>query len=415
MINPEFLLEHLEEYKENLRKRQAKVEHFQLEKIVILLKQKKALTQRIQALQEERNRIAKTQEGKERGKEVKEEIQKHEAEVKEVQTQLYDLLLRLPNMASNDVPEGVSERANVVLREVGKKPEIKEPKDYITLAGPLIDTKRATKVAGTRFGYVFGDVALLEFALIQLAFDTLLPKGFTLVVPPVMIKPKVFEGIGRLTPEQKSERYHLDQDDLYLVGSAEHTIGPLHMDEILEEKNLPLRYLGFSSCFRREAGSYGKDTKGILRVHQFDKVEMFSFATPEKSEEEHQFLLSCQEELMQKLELPYRVTQICSGDLGFTDYKAYDIETWLPGQGTYRETHSCSNTTDFQARGVNIKYKLQSTNYKLRTNYVHMLNATAFAIGRMIIAVLENYQQADASILIPKVLQTYMGKERILS
>jgi len=405
MINPEFLLEHLEEYKENLRKRQAKVEHFQLEKIVILLKQKKALTQRIQALQEERNRIAKTQEGKERGKEVKEEIQKHEAEVKEVQTQLYDLLLRLPNMASNDVPEGVSERANVVLREVGKKPEIKEPKDYITLAGPLIDTKRATKVAGTRFGYVFGDVALLEFALIQLAFDTLLPKGFTLVVPPVMIKPKVFEGIGRLTPEQKSERYHLDQDDLYLVGSAEHTIGPLHMDEILEEKNLPLRYLGFSSCFRREAGSYGKDTKGILRVHQFDKVEMFSFATPEKSEEEHQFLLSCQEELMQKLELPYRVMQICSGDLGFTDYKSYDIETWLPGQGTYRETHSCSNTTDFQSRRLNIKVRRKDGTLE----FLHMLNGTAFAIGRTLIAILENYQQEDGSVRVPDVLQPYMG------
>lgn len=415
MINPDILLERLDAYKENLRKRQANVERFELERVVELLKQKKELGQQIQTLQAERNTIAKSQGQQEdlklKGKEIKEKLQGLEQKAKEIQEQLPDLLLRLPNIISDEVPLGRDDSENVVVREVGEKRDIQNPKDYLQLAGPLVDTERAGKVSGTRFGYLFGDLVLLEFALVKLAYDTLLPKGFMPVMPPVMIKPEVFMGMGRLTPEQKDERYRLDQDDVYLVGSAEHTIGPIHMDEILEEKELPKRYVGFSSCFRREAGSYGKDTKGILRVHQFDKVEMFSFAVPGKSEEEHQFLLSCQEELMQKLELPYRVVQICSGDIGFTDYKAFDIETWLPGQGMYRETQSCSNTADFQARGVNVRYRPSDAK---KTEFVHMLNATAFAIGRMLIAILENYQQADGSVAVPKALLDYVGKDRIL-
>ena len=432
VINPDILLENLEGYKENLRKRQADIEHFQLERIAELLKQKKELARQIQELQTRRNAVANTledslntpftrntQEGsadkgeglRVQGKEIKKKIQEREEKSKEIQQELQNLALRLPNMLSSDVPVGKDESENALVREVGQKPAIENPKDYLELAGPLIDTQRASKVTGPRFGYLFGDVALLEFALIDLALETLLPKGFILAVPPVIIKPEVFMGMGRLTPEQKDERYHLDQDNLYLVGSAEHTLGPIHMDEVLAESELPKRYLGFSTCFRREAGSYGKDTKGILRVHQFDKVEMFSFAKPKGSEEEQQFLLACQEELMQKLELPYRVMQICSGDMGFTDYKAYDIDTWLPGQGKYRETHSCSNTSDFQARGVNVKYRPTTNDKRPTTNYVHMLNATALAIGRMIIAILENYQQPDGSVAIPKALQKYMGKD----
>jgi len=323
-----------------------------------------------------------------------------------------DLLSRIPNIPFDDVTVGKDESENKVLREVGVKPEFDfAPKDYLTLGEKLglIDVKRASEVSGSRFGYILRDAALLEFALIQLAFDTLTKKGFIPAVPPVMIKPKVYEGMGRLAADQKDERYYFEKDDVYLVGSSEHTMGPIHMNDTFEEEALPKRYVAFSTCFRREAGSYGKDTKGILRVHQFDKVEMFSFAHPEHSEEEHKFLLSCQEELMQKLEIPYRVVEICTGDMGWTDARQFDVETWFPGQGSYRETNSCSNTTDFQSRGMNIKYKTKDGNKKL----IHMLNATGFAIGRVLIGIIENGQTKEGTIKVPKVLQAYVGKEEI--
>ncbi len=323
-----------------------------------------------------------------------------------------DLLSRIPNIPFEDVTIGKDESENKVLREVGTKPEFDfAPKDYLTLGEKLglIDVKRASEVSGSRFGYILRDAALLEFALIQLAFDTLTKKGFIPAVPPVMIKPKVYEGMGRLAADQKDERYYFEKDDVYLVGSSEHTMGPIHMNDVFEEEALPKRYVAFSTCFRREAGSYGKDTKGILRVHQFDKVEMFSFAHPEHSEEEHKFLLSCQEELMQKLEIPYRVVEICTGDMGWTDARQFDVETWFPGQGSYRETNSCSNTTDFQSRGMNIKYKTKDGNKKL----IHMLNATGFAIGRVLIGIIENGQTKEGNIRVPKVLQAYVGKEVI--
>ena len=211
--------------------------------------------------------------------------------------------------------------------------------------------------------------------------------------------------MGRLAPGEEDERYYIPKDDIYLIGSAEHTIGPLHMQEILEEKDLPKRYLGFSTCFRREAGSYGKDVKGILRSHQFDKMEMFSFVVPENSEKEHKFLCSIEEKLIQGLKLPYQVVEICTGDMGFTDAKQYDIETWIPSQKKYRETHSCSNTTDYQARGIDCRYRKKDG----KLEYVHMLNATAIAIGRTLIAIIENYQQKDGNVLIPQVLQPYLN------
>ncbi len=330
------------------------------------------------------------------------------------------LLSRVPNIPDASWPVGRGEHENVTLREVGEKPKFAfVPKDYLTLAESLgiVDVERASKVSGSRFGYLFGESVLLEFALVQFAFSRLVKKGFRPVVPPDMIKPSVYRGMGRLAGGQEEERYYLPADDLFLIGSAEHTIGPIHADEVLEEKQLPIRYAGFSSCFRREAGSYGKDTKGILRVHQFDKVELFSFAHPEKSNDEHLFLLSVQEELLGALGLHYRVVQNCTGDMGFTDARQYDIETWLPGQsgpdgslGNYRETNSCSNTTDFQARGVNVKYRP----VKGGPQFVHMLNATCFAIGRILIAIIENYQQKDGSIVVPEVLRLYTGFDRIV-
>jgi seryl-tRNA synthetase len=368
------------------------------------------LTAKIDALRAEQKKAGDERDIN-RAKELKAEIAPAEEQLKELAQTRAEILDSIPNMPFGDVPRGKDETENKVVREVGKKPEFDFPvKDYLSLAEKLnlIDVEQSAKVSGSRFGYLKNEAVLLEFALVKLVFDTLLSEGFSPVVPPVMIKPENYQKMGRLAGAQKDERYYLPKDDLYLVGSSEHTIGPMHMDYTFEEGELPKRYIGFSTCFRKEAGSYGKDTKGILRVHQFDKVELFSFAHPEKSEDEHKFLLSCQEKLMQALELPYRVVEICTGDMGWTDARQFDIETWLPGQGTYRETNSCSNTTDFQARGINARHKT-----KEGSEYVHMLNGTGFAIGRMIIAILENGQTADGHIKVPKVLQAYLGKEVI--
>lgn len=345
-------------------------------------------------------------------KKVKTELQDVDGQLPTLEKQRDDLLNRLPNLPADSWLEGKGEVDNKTLREVGAKRAFDfAPKDYLTLAENLgiIDVERGAKVAGSRFGYLFGDAALLEFALVRLALEHLTAKGFTAVVPPVMIKPDVYRGMGRLAGSQEEERYYFPKDELYLVGSSEHTIGPIHMNETLPEKDLPRRYVGFSTCFRREAGTYGKDTKGILRVHQFDKVELFAFAKPEESEKEHAFLLSCQEELMQLLGLHYHVVQICTGDMGWTDAAQYDINTWLPGQNAYRETNSCSNTTDFQARGINAKYKSADGN-----RLVHTLNATAFAIGRMIIAIIENYQNADGTVTIPEILRPFMMGKTVI-
>ncbi len=332
-----------------------------------------------------------------------------------------EILEGLPNLPYDDVLVGKDEKENKVLREVGEKPKFSvkggfEPKDYLTLGEKLgiIDVKKAAEVAGSRFGYLMKEAALMEFGLVKLALEILVKEGFLPVVPPVMIKPEVFAGMGRLAASQKEERYYLPKDELYLAGSAEHTVGPLHMNDVLEEKDLPRRYVAFSSCFRREAGSYGKDTKGILRLHQFDKVEMFSFAKSEDSEKEHEFLLRMQEKLVQALKLPYRVMEICTGDMGWTDARQYDIEIWMPGQKEYRETNSCSNTTDFQARGINAKYRMSEVRgKKSEVRYVHMLNATAFAIGRMIIAIIENYQTKEGTVMVPEILREFVGKEEI--
>ncbi len=324
------------------------------------------------------------------------------------------ILTQIPNIPFDDVPVGDDESGNKEIKQVGKKPVFRfTPRDYLSVAEELgiIDVKKASQVAGTRFGYLLRDAALLEFALIQLALNTLISRGFIPIIPPVMLRTKLLAGMGRLAPGDERERYYFPEDDLYLAGSAEHTIGPFHMNETLDEKQLPLRYVGFSTCFRREAGSYGKDTKGILRVHQFDKVEMFSFTTPAQSEKELRLLLSIQEELMGKLELPYRVVEVCTGDMGWTDARQYDIEAWLPSEERYRETHSASNTTDFQARGIGAKYKPRNGE---KPYYLHMLNATAFAIGRMVIAIIENYQTKQGSVRVPKALQKYMGKKEIV-
>ncbi|MEK9130211.1 MAG: serine--tRNA ligase [Patescibacteria group bacterium] len=381
---------------------------------------RKIFLQEIDKLRKTRNEIAeqikmdfsKKDELIEKGKNIKEEILKIEKESEEIEKEFNKLMYLIPNIPLSDVKIGRGEEDNEILRHEGIISQFDfKPQSYVELAEKLdlIDTKRAAKISGSRFGYLKNEAALLEFALLQFVSQNLIKENFIPIIPPVMIKRQPMAAMGYLIRGEE-EIYYLPKDELYLVGTSEQSIGPMHCDEIFEEKNLPKRYLGFSSCFRREAGSYGKDTKGILRVHQFDKLEMFSFCRPEDSEKEHQFLLSMEEKLIQLLEIPYRVIKMCTGDLGDSAAKKFDLEAWLPGQNEFREITSTSNCTDFQARRLNIRYR----NKNNQSNFVHTLNGTAFAIGRIIIAILENYQQADGSIKIPNALRPYMNNKEFI-
>ena len=413
MLDIKYIRENPDKIKQACEKKKVKCD---IGRILELDEKRRELLSEIEELKAGQNKISSQGQGDkkeiEKAKELKGKIKNREPELAEVEEELNQLALQVPNPPLDDVPVGESEKDNQVLREEGEKPKFDfTPRDYLDLAEDLdiIDVKRAAKVSGTRFGYLKGEAALFEFALVQLAFETLAKEGFIPVIPPVMLKRKAMEGMGYLD-RGEDEVYHLEKDDLFLIGTSEQSVGAMHLDEIFEEKELPKRYVGFSTCFRREAGAYGKDTKGILRVHQFDKVEMFSFCQPDKSEEEHQFLLDQEEKLMKLLKLPYRVINICTGDLGDPAAKKWDIEAWMPGQNQYRETHSTSNCTDWQARRLNIRYK-----EKGGVSFVHTLNGTAFAIGRILIAILENCQQADGSVVVPEVLRKYLpgGMERI--
>ncbi len=326
------------------------------------------------------------------------------ARTKELSAQLENLLYQIPNLPADDVKIGRDETENEEIRKVGvwEKQNFKI-KDHLSLGEALdvIDTKRAAKAVGSRFGYLKNGGALLELALVNYAFEILRPHGFQPIIPPVLLRAESLRGMGYLEHGGEQETYHLSKDDLYLIGTAEQAIGPMHADEIFTEAELPCRYVGYSPCFRREAGAYGKDTRGIFRVHQFEKVEMFSFTRPDQSDGEQEFFLALEEKMMQGLGLPYRVVKICTGDLGAPAARKYDLEVWLPSENRYRETHSNSNTTDFQARRLKIRYQRKGG----KNEFVHTVNGTALAIGRTIIAILENYQQADGSVVIPEVLQ----------
>ncbi len=381
--------------------------------VLDLDKEKRALMTEIETLKAEQNKISRggveNQAIFAQAREIKEKIKSLEPQLEKVDAELKDLLLQLPNIPFDDVPVGEDDSKNVVLRHVGHKPMFlfSKPKDYMDLgtALDLIDTERAGKVAGSRFGYLKNELPLLEFALIKLVMDTVRKEGFVPIIPPVMLKEEMARGTGYFEATDEKEAYYLPEDKMYLAGTSEQSLISMHANEVLNEKDLPLRYVGFSTCFRREAGSYGKDTKGILRVHQFDKLEMVIFSKPEDSKKEHELILSIEEKLMKQLGLPYQVISICTGDLGRPAAKKYDIETWLPSENKYRETHSSSNCTDFQARRLNMRYK--DKNGKMQ--FVHTLNGTAFAIGRILIMIMENYQQKDGSIKVPKVLQKYAG------
>ena len=434
MLDIKFIRENQEKVKDGLKKKGVDLD---LDKLLMADERRRAKIKEVDDLRARHNKLSAEIAGllgTDREEQInvsaagKRDIESSEAELRRLEEEFTSLMYKIPNLPDENVPVGEGESENKVLREVGKKTKFDfKPRSYMELGEKLdlIDTERAAKVSGTRFGYLKHEAPLLEFALIQFAFDFVRDeknikniieknglfvnfKPFIPVVPPVLIKPEAMKAMG-YTERGGDEIYFLEKDNLYLVGTAEQSVGPMHMNEVFEEENLPHRHIAFSTCFRREAGSYGKDTKGIIRVHQFDKAEMFVFTTPETSKDEHKLILGIEEKLMQALGLPYRVINICSGDLGDPAAAKYDIEAWLPGQndgkGEYRETHSTSNTTDFQSRRLNIKVRRKNG----KTEFLHMLNGTAFAVGRMIIAILENYQQKDGSVKIPEVLQKYTG------
>ncbi|PIU24098.1 serine--tRNA ligase [Candidatus Berkelbacteria bacterium CG08_land_8_20_14_0_20_39_8] len=331
-------------------------------------------------------------------------------ETDQAQKEFTEIMLAIPNPPADDVMDGASDKDNKVNRTVGELPKFSfKPQDHVELGEKLdlIDIERAGKISGSRFYFLKNELVQLEFALIQYALEILTAEKFTPMIPPILLNRETMTGAGYL-PAGEDEIYKT-QDDLFLAGTSEQPLAGYHSGEIVDEKNLPLRYTGFSSCFRREAGSHGKDVRGILRAHQFDKIEMFSFCTPKDSEKEHEYLVSLEEKIVSGLGLPYQIIDICAGDLGAPAVKKYDIETWMPGQNQYRETHSCSNCSDFQARRLNIRFRDKDG----KVSPLHTLNGTAIAIGRMLIAIMENGQQKDGSIKIPEVLHKFLNFKEI--
>lgn len=304
-------------------------------------------------------------------------------------------LVPLPNLPASDAAQN-----DLVLREVGEPAmPVPSPRDHLELAGAMIDTDHGARLSGSRFAYLRGDLVLVELALVRWTLELLRDRGFEPVIPPVLVRERALYGTGFL-PDTEQQIYRLPEDELYLVGTSEVALASLHDGEILDADSLPLRYAGFSPCFRREAGAAGRDTRGIFRVHQFDKVEMFSLVAPEDSEGEHERILAVEEEIMAALGIPYRVVNIAVGDLGNSAAKKYDIEAWLPAQGRYRELTSCSNTTDYQARRLDIRLRAPGR----RPEILHTLNGTAVAVGRTLIALLENGQREDGSVALPACL-----------
>jgi len=340
-------------------------------------------------------------------------LRQQEEALRTVEAELEPLLRALPNLPDASVPVGADPSANVVVRTWGTPPDLGfPPRDHVDLGLRLgiLDLERGAKVAGSRFYFLVGDGALLEMALIRYALDFILARGFLPVIPPFLVKPEVITGAWGGAGLDAQQTYRLADDDLALIGTSEQSLAGYRMDEILEEERLPIRLAGLSWCFRREAGSYGREIRGLYRVHQFDKVEMFSYCHPDHSWSEHEFLLATEEALLQSLGIPYRVVVLCTGDLGQSSAKTYDIEAWLPGRGEYGEVTSCSNTTDFQARRLRIRFRPRGGG----TEYVHTLNGTALATSRALIALLEIYQQADGSVHLPEVLAPYLGGRTVL-
>lgn len=407
-----------------------------LDQILSLDDERKNLSQRIDALRQERNQIsAKMKDGKpdqsliEKGKTIKKDLSELESKLSEVEKEYISQLKTVPNVPEDDVPVGLSEDENEVAEVVGKPRDFDfTPKNHFEI-GQIrgwIDKERAAKVTGARFVYIKGDMVKLQMAIVNFVMDSLSDervikeiveksgldgvstKPFTLVLPPLMLRTDIYDAMDRLEPQE--DRYKIEGEDLWLQGSAEHVLGSMHAGEIFTEEEMPVRYLGYATSFRQEAGTYGKDMEGIIRMHQFDKLEMESFSTKETSRKEHELFVAIQRWLLEQLLLPYRVIRKCTYDIGKPDARGIDMEVWLPGQNKYRETHTADYMTDYQSRRLSTRVRRENGEVEL----VHTNDATAFALGRIMIAIIENYQNEDATVRVPEILRKYMNGKEIL-
>jgi seryl-tRNA synthetase len=413
MIDPRLLREDPDLIAESLRRRGSKID---LDALIALDAEHRAALQeaeRLRAAQKEAGKEIATLEGEAKQAAI-DQVASLAAQVKEATARADELAekfrlawLEVPNLVDPTAADGFTEEDNLEIKRFGEPASGGIDHARLGEALDIIDTERAAKVSGSRFGYLKGKGALLELSLVRWAMDHLYEAGFTPMIPPVLVREHALEGTG-FFPEAREQVYEIPKDELFLVGTSEVPLAAYHGDEIFDADQLPIRYAGFSTCFRREAGTYGKDTAGIFRVHQFDKVEMFVFTTPDASKDEHERLLSVEEELVQQLEVPYRVVNVAAGDLGASAAKKYDIEAWFPSEQNFREITSCSNTTDYQARRLKIRFRDEGGN-----TIVHTLNGTACAVGRTILTILENHQQPDGSVVIPTALRRYTGFDTI--
>lgn len=417
MLDLKALRENTDQFKKALAKKKVSAEV--VDQMLSLDEQKRELQTKLEGLQAEQNQLAKSipkasaEERPalvEKSKLLKDELKAAEPKLAELEKQLNDLLFNTPNAPHDSVPEGKDEHDNVEMKKWGEIPKIDAPLDHVELGKKLdiLDLDRAGKIAGARFAVLKGAGAKLERALAAFMLDRQTAAGYSEIIPPYLVNAESLFGTGNL-PKFEEDLFKVPHNEsaLYLIPTAEVPVTNLYRDEILEEAKLPIRHCAFTPCFRSEAGSYGKDTKGIIRQHQFHKVELVTFTTPEQAETEHERLTRDAEKILEELELPYRRILLCGGDMGFSSTKTYDLEVWIPSQNTYREISSCSWFTDYQARRAAIRYKGEST--KGKTHLVHTLNGSGLAVGRTWVAVVENYQQPDGSIAIPAILQPYMN------
>jgi len=395
----------------------------QVDELLRLDARRRELLPEVEGAQSQRKSLSKEiGEAKQRGEdaeglvarvgELKQAIESGSAELERVEARLEAIAAALPNLPDPEAPDGDSEEDAAVLREVGEPPSFDfEPRDHLEIGAALglIDIESAAAVSGSRFAYLKGDLVLAELALVRWAIELLRGEGYEPVVPPVLVREQALYGTG-FFPGDRDQIYEIPKDDLFLVGTSEVPLVALHADEILEPGALPVRYAGFSTCFRREAGAAGRDTRGIFRVHQFDKVEMVSFVEPEASSDEHERLLAIEERILAELEIPYRVVSVAAGDLGASAARKYDCEAWIPSQERYRELTSCSNTTDYQARRLNCRYRPAEGE---QPRPPHTLNGTAIAVGRTLIALIENRQERDGSFTLPNTLHRWGAPEKI--
>jgi seryl-tRNA synthetase len=415
MIDPQLLKTNIEAIEENIRKRDLNID---LDKLKLLDESRRALKFESEKLRAEQKKLGKeiasaSEKEKamllEKAEKISNNVKSLSEETQQKDEEFFDAWIKIPNIVNSSSPVGKTDEDNKEIKKVGEPSNIKNPMTHLEIGENLglIDVERASKISGSRFSYLFGDLVKIQFNLVSYTLNKLSEKGFNPTIPPVLVRENALFGTG-FFPDDSDQVYEVQNDDLYLVGTSEVSLAALHTDEIIDIQNLPLRYAGYSTCFRREAGTYGKDTSGIFRVHQFDKVEMFSFCDPEKSNEEHEYILATEEEILQDLEIPYRVVDVCTGDLGASAAKKYDIEAWIPSQQKYREVTSCSNTTDFQARRLNMRTKIEDGN-----TILHTLNGTALAVGRILIALLENNQQPDGSVMFSDDLGQILGVNKL--